>query len=204
MFIEARSEVIIRRYKETRRRHPLALDGESLERAVARERELLEAVRARAAWVIDTTLIMASGALRDHIAGLLSMQTRDTLLVSVVSFGFKYGLPQESDLVFDVRFLRNPYHVEELRPMSGLDPLVRSYVMSWPQTGAFLRMLTDMVGFLLPEYAKEGKTNVVAAVGCTGGRHRSVTVAQYLYEFLRGKKYKATVYHRDAEKFGVR
>jgi UPF0042 nucleotide-binding protein len=200
LYLEARADVIIRRYKETRRRHPLAQEGESLEQTVSREYGLLEPVRAKATWIVDTTTMLGGTVLRDHIASLLSMQTRGNILVSVISFGFKYGLPQEADLVFDVRFLPNPYHIDELRALSGLDGAIRDFVLKWPQTDAFLHKLGDMMEFLLPQYIAEGKSNLVAAIGCTGGRHRSVTVAQYLHEFLLEREYRSAIRHRDVDK----
>lgn len=196
LFVEARPDTIIRRYKETRRRHPLAQDNEPLEHTVAREHELLDPVRAKADWVIDTTGL--NGAeLRAHIAGLLSISTTGNLHVGVTSFGFKYGVPQEADLVFDVRFLPNPYHIDELRPQSGLNDAVRDFVLKWPQTQEFLHRLTDMADFLLPQYMAEGKSNLVIAIGCTGGHHRSVAVACYLHEHLSRGEYRSTISHRD-------
>lgn len=200
LFVEARPDVIIRRYKETRRRHPLAQENETLEQTVAREYELLAPVRAKADWVVDTTALTGT-ALQGHIAELLSIHSRAGLLVSVVSFGFKHGLPQEADLVFDVRFLPNPYHIQELRNLSGLDDAISDFVLKWPQTGEFLSRLTHMVEFLIPQYIAEGKSTLVIAIGCTGGRHRSVTVARYLHDFLLTHDCRATIFHRDVEKF---
>ena len=198
LFVEARPEAIIRRYKETRRRHPLT-DGqpdEPLERTVAREHELLEPVRAKADWIVDTTGL--NGAeLRAHIADLLALSTAGSLHAGVISFGFKYGLPQEADLLFDVRFLPNPYHILELRALSGLDEAVCEFVLKWPQTQDFLKRLTDMMDFLLPQYMAEGKSTLVIAVGCTGGRHRSVTVARYLHDYLLRGAHRSTISHRD-------
>ncbi|MCL2030673.1 MAG: RNase adapter RapZ [Oscillospiraceae bacterium] len=196
LFVEARPDAIIRRYKETRRRHPLARDDEPLERTVAHEGDLLEPVRAKADWIVDTTAL-SGAALRAHIAELLALSAARSLLVRVISFGFKYGPPQEADLMFDVRFLPNPYHIDHLRSLSGLDDEVRDFVMKLPQTQEFLRHLTDMADFLLPHYLAEGKSALVIAVGCTGGQHRSVSVARYLHEFLLGREYRAAVSHRD-------
>ena len=195
LFVEARPDAIIRRYKETRRRHPLARDDEPLERTVAHEFDLLAPVRDKADWIVDTTAL--SGApLRAHISELLAASAK-RLLVRVISFGFKYGPPQEADLMFDVRFLPNPYHIDRLRSLSGLDDEVRDFVMDLPQTQQFLRHLTDMADFLLPQYVTEGKSSLVIAIGCTGGQHRSVSIARSLHEFIASRDYHATVLHRD-------
>ncbi|MDR0248135.1 MAG: RNase adapter RapZ [Oscillospiraceae bacterium] len=198
-FVEARPEVIIRRYKETRRRHPLARDGEGIEPAVLREYELMSPVRARAEIIVDTSELTPA-TLRRHIAEVFTPQESNPTIISVVSFGFKYGLPPDADIVHDVRFLPNPYYIEELRDKNGLDPSVSAFVEKWPQTGEFLRYLYGMTDFLLPLYAEEGKTQLVIAVGCTGGRHRSVAVAQALHAHIAEQGCRAGVTHRDMEK----
>lgn len=196
LYIESKTEVIIRRYKETRRRHPLQQDGEPLQHAIEHEEKLLAPVREQADYVVDTSEL-SSAALRTHLAGLLTGSVRRPMVVTVMSFGFKYGLPLESDLVFDVRFLPNPYHIAELRSLSGMDEPVREFINRWPQTQDFLMRLKDMANFLLPQYIEEGKSGLVIAVGCTGGRHRSVMVARSLYDDLREKGYYVVLTHRD-------
>ena len=197
LFIEASDSTIIKRYKETRRSHPLAHGGASLEEAVRAEREALAPVRARADHIIDTTAL-STAKLRGSLMELFGSGERAReMSVSVISFGFKYGLPIEADLVFDVRFLPNPYYVEELREHTGLEPAVRDYVMQGDQAEHFLAKLTDLVDFLLPQYVEEGKTALVIAVGCTGGRHRSVAVTRALADHIKELGYQAVENHRD-------
>ena len=197
LFIEASDSTIIKRYKETRRSHPLAHGGASLEEAVRAEREALAPVRARADHIIDTTAL-STAKLRGSLMELFGSGERAReMSVSVISFGFKYGLPIEADLVFDVRFLPNPYYVEELREHTGLEPAVRDYVMQGAQAERFLTKLNDLVDFLLPQYVEEGKTALVIAVGCTGGRHRSVAVTRALADHIKVLGYQAVENHRD-------
>ncbi len=200
IFVEAAVDVIIHRYKESRRRHPLAEDGVPIEVTAAKENEMLECVRERANHIIDTTALSVA-ALRERIIALVSDEPKQsTILVTVVSFGFKYGLPIEADLVFDVRFLPNPYYIQELRPNTGNDPEVRSYVLSWQQTHEFLGHLYTMVDFLLPYYIEEGKTSVVIAIGCTGGKHRSVALSNELCDHIGQSGYKTASHHRDIDR----
>ena len=197
-FIEASTEVIIKRYKETRRSHPLAEECDSLEQAIELERKMLAPLRERADYVIDTSNLSTAklkGELRRLFAKSGSAQGRMDVRVS--SFGFKYGIPMEADLVFDVRFLPNPYYVAELRPMTGLDAPVRDYVFQSPVTDEFLSRLGDFVGWLLPRYEEEGKTALVVAVGCTGGHHRSVAVAHALADLVRRAGFPVSESHRD-------
>ena len=190
-YIEASTEVIIKRYKETRRLHPLMKD------AIGRERELLAPVRNRASAIIDTS-ILSTGKLRGILIDLVAGGMREhSMDVRVVSFGFKYGLPLEADLVFDVRFLPNPYYIPELKHQTGLDEPVRNFVFKYQQTLDFTAKVEDLLSFLLPNYLDEGKTDLVIAVGCTGGKHRSVCIAKELYEFVSKKGYAATLSHRD-------
>lgn len=196
IFIEKKTEAILRRYKETRRRHPLARDSESLEQALRREQELLAPLREKADYIIDTTTL-SPPALRSHICRLLTGGAQNPMIVSIFSFGYKYGIPSEADMVLDVRFLPNPFNETELRPLSGLDEPVRDYVWKCPQSKEFIRKLEDMIGFLLPLYIDEGRASLVIAVGCTGGRHRSVTIARALQEFLLDREYTAVLSHRD-------
>ena len=197
LFLEASPETIIKRYKETRRRHPLAADTDSLEEAVKKERAMMAPVKERADFVIDTSRT-STAQLRGELLRLFGQEgEKGGMTVSVTSFGFKHGLPREADLVFDVRFLPNPYYVQELRPRTGLDDGVRDYVFSGGAAGEFLEKLQDLVGFLLPKYVEEGKTALVVAVGCTGGHHRSVAIAHALAAYIRGRGYPVTESHRD-------
>lgn len=202
LFLEASPETIIKRYKETRRRHPLAGQADSLEEAVRKERELMAPVRDRADFVIDTSRT-STAQLRGELLRLFDTKgEKGGMTVSVTSFGFKYGLPLEADLVFDVRFMPNPFYIEDLRPQTGLDSAVADYVFSFPQTGAFLKKLEDLLAFTLPLYAEEGKTSLSIAVGCTGGHHRSVAVTHALTEYIRGLGYQVSENHRDMSRGG--
>ena len=197
LFLDASPEVLIKRYKETRRRHPLSDETDSLEDAVRRERELLQPVRERADFVIDTTRT-STAQLRGELLQLFGDPAeKGGMAVSVMSFGFKHGLPMEADLVFDVRFMPNPFYIEELRHQTGLDKPVADYVFGFQQTHDFLKRLEDLLTFTLPLYAEEGKTVLVIGVGCTGGHHRSVAVAHALTEFIRSQGYQVTENHRD-------
>ena len=202
LFLEAEPEVIIKRYKETRRRHPLADQTDSLEEAVRRERELMQPVRERADHIIDTSRT-STAQLRGELLRLFGdPEEKGGMTVSVTSFGFKYGLPLDADLVFDVRFMPNPFYIEELRPRTGLDQAVNDYVFSFQQTQDYLKRLKDLLAFSLPLYAEEGKTSLVIAVGCTGGHHRSVAVTHALTEFIRQQGYQVTENHRDMSRGG--
>ena len=197
LYMDASDDVIIKRYKETRRSHPLAEECDSLEGAIALERRMLAPLRERAEFVVDTS-DLATAKLRGELLRLFGRGSQEgAMTVSVTSFGFKHGLPREADLVFDVRFLPNPYYVQELRPRTGLDDGVRDYVFSGGAAGEFLEKLQDLVGFLLPKYVEEGKTALVVAVGCTGGHHRSVAIAHALAAYIRGRGYPVTESHRD-------
>ena len=197
LFLEADTRVIISRYKETRRTHPLCTEGGSIEEALKRERELLEPVRARADFVLDTTAF-STAKLRSELLNLFGgVGTRQPLNVSVMSFGFKNGLPMEADLVFDVRFLPNPFYVEHLKRYTGLDKVVSEYVLRHEQSQVFLNKLTDLIEFLLPHYKEEGKQQLVIAIGCTGGMHRSVAIAEELFKYLKKNGVKASIVHRD-------
>ncbi len=197
LFLGADTETIIRRYKETRRMHPLMRRGDTIEDAARREEELLRPLREHADFLIDTTQ-MPSSKLRSELYSLFgSRGQEDALSVSVVSFGYKHGIPPEADLVFDVRFMPNPFYVSELRELTGLDAPVRDYVFSFEQTKQFLDKLEDLFRFLLPRYREEGKTMLVVAVGCTGGRHRSVAITRELAERIARLGYSTTENHRD-------
>ena len=200
LFLDASDNVLVRRFKETRRKHPLSDDlNGALEQAVKLEREMLKPMRESSDYVIDTSLV-SPAQLRSRIAQLFLNSAEDSLAVHCISFGFKYGVPMESDLVFDVRCLPNPFYDENLRPLTGLDAPVRDYVMEKEETKGFVARFTDMVDYLLPLYAKEGKSQLVIAVGCTGGHHRSVALAQYMHDHLVQKGVRASVTHRDMQK----
>ena len=197
LFLEASPEVIIQRYKETRRRHPLSDSTATLEEAVEKEREMMAPVRERADFVINTSRT-STAQLRSEMLRLFGdTEEKSGMTVNVMSFGFKYGLPLEADLVFDVRFMPNPFYIEELRHQTGLDCAVADYVFGYQQTKDFLKKLEDMLAFSLPLYAEEGKTSLTVAIGCTGGHHRSVAVTRALTEQIRAQGYSVTENHRD-------
>ena len=197
LFVEASVEAIIKRYKETRRNHPLSKTGRSLEEAVQLERSALEPVRQRAEYIVDTSAL-PTAKLRGEMLRLFgSGDTASAMSVSVISFGFKYGIPIEADLVFDVRFLTNPYYIAELRHQTGLDQGVWDFIFGYQQTRDFMKHLEGLIGFLLPLSVEEGKTALVIGVGCTGGHHRSVAITRALAEFIRQKGYSAAENHRD-------
>ena len=197
LFVTADLETIIKRYKETRRRHPLMADGMSIEQAMRREEELLRPLRERADVVIDTTQ-MPAAKLRNELYRIFGDKSaRGKLSVNVMSFGYKYGIPLEADLVFDVRFLPNPFYVPALKQKTGMDSEVYDYVFSFAQTRTFVEKLEGLLSFLLPLYAEEGKSTLVIAVGCTGGHHRSVSVARCIASYLTALGYPAFENHRD-------
>ena len=197
LFMDASDATIIKRYKETRRSHPLGDECASLEQAIELERKVLAPVRERAEWVVDTTGLTLR-QLRSKLLSLFSKGSEEGKMeVHVMSFGFKHGVPMEADLVFDVRFLPNPYYVQELRSLTGLDEGVRDYVFSSPQSDEFLKKLIDFVTYLLPRYAEEGKTALVIAIGCTGGHHRSVAIAHALAQAIASQGFPVNESHRD-------
>lgn len=197
LFLEAEVRTIIKRYKETRRAHPLQDKSGTLEEAVNREIELMADVRSKADVVINSTTY-STARLKGELMRLFGgNQKAGEMAVSVVSFGFKHGLPMEADLVFDVRFMPNPFYIDDLRHKTGLDAPVRDYVFSFRETGEFLEKLRDMIAYLLPRYREEGKTVLVIAIGCTGGHHRSVAVTHALSEYIATLGYQVTENHRD-------
>lgn len=197
LFMEAESPVIIKRYKESRRPHPLAKKGDSIADCIARERELMQPVREAADFIVNTSHLTL-GQLQNELYTLFSGNAADRpISINVMSFGFKYGIPLDTDLMFDVRFLPNPYYVETMRHHSGLDDDVRDYVFSFSQTNEFMAKLTEMVEFLLPQYIEEGKYSLTIAIGCTGGRHRSVAIAEALGEMLRSSGHNVANINRD-------
>ncbi len=199
LFLEASENVLIRRYKETRRRHPLASQG-SISEGIKEERKLLEKIRGKADKIIDSSYLSPQ-QLKSEITNLYTQQKiKENILITMVSFGFKYGLPLDGDLVLDVRFLPNPHYVPSLRPMTGNEKDVEEYVERWVITNKFLDKTKDLLEFLLPCYMKEGKTQLVIAVGCTGGKHRSVVIANKLTFFLKNLNYQVVIEHRDIYK----
>lgn len=197
LFVEAGEETIIKRYKETRRSHPLARSGRSLDEAVRLEKTALAPVRSRAEYIIDTSAL-STAKLRGEVLRLFGNGgAQQAMSVSVISFGFKYGIPIEADLVFDVRFLPNPYYIAELRHQTGLDDGVYNFVFGYQQTKDFMQHLENLMSFLLPLYVEEGKTALVIGIGCTGGQHRSVAVTKALADFIKQKGYSVSENHRD-------
>ena len=197
LFLDAKDNALVRRYKETRRSHPLAPKGLPLE-GIQNERKMLEEIKGRAQYYIDTTDIKPS-ELKEEIIRRFSDQHESIFQVNVLSFGFKYGIPIDADLVFDVRFLPNPHYVDHMRERTGLEQDVSDYVFKWSETKRFLEKLLDLLQFVLPHYKREGKSQLVIAIGCTGGKHRSVAIAEYIAQNI-DQQTPTKVYHRDIEK----
>lgn len=199
LFLDSNDETLIKRYKETRRKHPLAAEG-SITDGIKKEREILKSIRESSDYIIDTSN-MTLGNLKKKITELFSWgENKENFMINVESFGFKFGMALDADLVFDVRFLPNPYYVPELKHKTGTDKDVVDYVFADEVTHEFTKKLYDMVDFLVPQYTEEGKNNLVIAIGCTGGRHRSVAIAESLAKHLSGKNAAVTVSHRDIDK----
>lgn len=197
LFLDAEDQKLVSRYKESRRSHPLDIGGLPLE-GIQEERKILDPLRGRAQNIIDTT-DLAPKQLRQKINQIYAEEEEEVFSVHFVSFGFKYGIPIDADLVFDVRFLPNPFYIKAMRPLTGLDEEVRDYVFKWTETKTFNQKLLDLFFFMMPQYKKEGKSQVVIAIGCTGGQHRSVALAEYYYRML-GEKVQSHITHRDIEK----
>lgn len=199
LFLDATDGTLVQRYKESRRRHPLAPDGAPLE-GIGLERKLLEELKGLATQVIDTSSLKPV-QLKERIISRFTNLEANRISINVISFGFKYGVPIDADLIFDVRFLPNPHYVEQLRPQTGQDPDVYDYVMKWTETQEFLTKLLDMLNFLMPQYKKEGKSQVVVGIGCTGGKHRSVAITEYLGKVMGNSETETVrLSHRDAER----
>lgn len=197
LFMDADERSLIKRYKETRRVHPLALNGR-IEDGVKREREILKQIRANADYVIDTSQLLTRELKTELEKIFIGNESYNSLMVTIMSFGFKYGIPADADLVFDVRFLPNPFYIDELKLKTGNDKEVQEYVMSFAEAGIFLQKLDDMMQFLIPHYIEEGKNRLVVAIGCTGGKHRSVTLANALHDSMKNQgNYGITLHHRD-------
>ncbi|MDD6482058.1 MAG: RNase adapter RapZ [Lachnospiraceae bacterium] len=206
LFLDAEDGVLVKRYKETRRSHPLA-QGERIDKGIERERQKLEYLKKEADYTIDTSRLLT----RELKAELEKIFVRDedfkSLMVTILSFGFKYGIPADSDIVMDVRFLPNPYYIEELRPKTGNDVEIQQYVMQFDEAKEFLDKMSDLIRFLIPHYIAEGKNQLVISIGCTGGKHRSVTLANELYKRMSGgesKEYGLKIEHRDIGKDALR
>ncbi|MDE5802806.1 MAG: RNase adapter RapZ [Lachnospiraceae bacterium] len=197
LFMDAQDRALVKRYKETRRVHPLAAEGR-IEDGIRQERELLAEIRKKADFVIDTTNLLTRELKEELDRIFIQNEEYNSLMITLLSFGFKYGIPADADLVFDVRFLPNPFYIDELKQKTGNDKEVQDYVMQFPEAGVFLDKLTDMLDFLIPNYIKEGKYQLVVAIGCTGGQHRSVTLANELYARMKNRGgYGIKLFHRE-------
>ena len=197
LFMEASDQVLLKRYKETRRMHPLSPEGR-VEDGILQERQILENIRGKADYVIDTSKLLTRELKEEIDRIFVRNEEYNSLIVTILSFGFKYGIPADADLVFDVRFLPNPFYIEELKYKTGNDPEVQDYVMGFPEAATFIDKLSDMLEFLIPNYVKEGKYQLVIGIGCTGGKHRSVTLANKLYDRLKNRgNYGLKIAHRD-------
>ncbi|MBG9452306.1 glmZ(sRNA)-inactivating NTPase [Cytobacillus firmus] len=194
LYLDADDSTLVRRYKETRRFHPLAPSGLPLE-GIKLERELLEELKGRARLIYNTSQ-MKPRELREKILTEFSLNKKTIFTVNVMSFGFKHGIPIDADLVFDVRFLPNPHYIEHMRPKTGLDEEVSGYVLKWTETSKFLEKVTELLSFMLPHYKREGKAQLVVAIGCTGGQHRSVALTEYIADYF-SKDYNTAITHRD-------
>lgn len=202
LFLDADNITLIKRYKETRRSHPLVKDGR-VETGIIKERKMVRFIKERADYIIDTTKLLTRELKAEMDKIFVQNEQYSNFNITLLSFGFKYGIPNDADLVFDVRFLPNPYYVPELRPLTGDDKSIQDYVMNCAEAGEFLNQLYDMLSFLIPNYIKEGKYRLVVAIGCTGGKHRSMTIANQLYERLMELPYSLRCEHRDKGKDAV-
>lgn len=197
LFMEASDQVLLKRYKETRRMHPLSPDGR-VEDGILKERKILQDIRSKADYVIDTSKLLTRELKEEIDRIFVKNEEYNSLMITILSFGFKHGIPADADLVFDVRFLPNPFYIDELKYKTGNDKEVQDYVMSFPEAETFIDKLCDMLSFLIPNYVKEGKYQLVIGIGCTGGKHRSVTLANRLYNRLKNKgNYGLKIAHRD-------
>ncbi len=197
LFLECSDAVLVKRYKESRRRHPLSPDGR-IEEGINKERKLLAKIRTMADYIIDTSQLLTREFKTEMDKIFVANERHNNLMVTILSFGFKHGIPSDADLVFDVRFLPNPFYIDELKHLTGNDKEVQDYVKNFPECGQFLDKLTDMLEFLVPGYINEGKYQLVVAIGCTGGQHRSVTIANEIYEKLKDRnEFGVKIYHRD-------
>ena len=204
LFLDSEADVLVKRYKETRRSHPLAND-ERIDKGIERERKKLEFLKKRADYIIDTSKLLTRELKSELERIFVKQEIFKNIFITVLSFGFKYGIPSDSDIVMDVRFLPNPYYDTNLRPLTGNDEEIRSFVMKYEEANMFVNKLEDMIRFLIPQYISEGKTQLVISIGCTGGKHRSVTLANELYKRLEGgQEYGLKIEHRDIGKDALR
>lgn len=204
LFLDASDTVLVKRYKETRRSHPLA-KGERIDKGIEREREKIAFLKSRADYIIDTSNLLTRELKTELEKIFVHNEDYQSMIVTILSFGFKYGIPADSDIVLDVRFLPNPYYDVELRPKTGNDPEIQQFVMNCPEAGQFIDKIEDLVEFLIPQYISEGKNQLVISIGCTGGKHRSVTLANELYKRLDGdREYGLKIEHRDITKDALR
>ncbi|NLD46219.1 MAG: RNase adapter RapZ [Clostridiaceae bacterium] len=201
LFLEASDQVLIKRFKESRRVHPLAPEGR-LMKGIKQEREILKEIKKNATHVIDTSGLTPR-QFKEEVTGIFVEGKKfDGMIINIISFGFKYGIPMDCDLVFDVRFIPNPYYIEAMKRQTGRNEAVRDYVLDFPETKEFLEKTYGMLEFLIPNYIKEGKSQLVIGIGCTGGRHRSVAISEELFSYLSRKEHRVVVDHRDIEKDG--
>lgn len=196
LFLEASDETLVKRFKETRRRHPMVVQGRIIE-GIQAERQRLKELKDRADHIIDTTNLTPAQLKQEIIERVVSGRKKEKIIITILSFGYKHGLPSDADMIFDVRFLPNPYYIEELKPFSGNDERVYDYVLEQPESAAFIQKAEDILEFLIPNFIKEGKTHLVIGIGCTGGRHRSVAIARALTERLSIHQHSAVIEHRD-------
>lgn len=199
LFLEASDEVLIKRFKETRRAHPLSPEGRVI-KGIKEERKILQAIKDKADHIIDTSNL-STRQLKEEVAGIFVQgRTFEGLIINVISFGFKYGIPIDCDLVFDVRFIPNPYYIDSMKRLTGKNDAVKEYVLKNKETVEFMSLLGDMLEFLIPNYIKEGKSQLVVGIGCTGGKHRSVAIGDELHRILKEKQHRVVIDHRDIDK----
>ena len=203
LFLDSNDDVLIKRYKETRRNHPLARNGR-VEDGIKMERSRIAFLRKEADYIIDTTSLLTRELKAELDKIFIENAEYNNFIINIVSFGFKYGIPRDADLVFDVRFLPNPYYDLELRPLTGNDEAIQNFVMQFDEAKEFMNKIVDLLEFLIPNYIKEGKNGLVVAVGCTGGKHRSVTLANGIFKELEALPYSVRIVHRDIEKDAIR
>lgn len=197
LFLESSDEVLVKRFKESRRNHPLSVKGGRITDGIRKERELIAFLRDDADYIIDTSNLLVKEFKTEMDKIFVRNMEYKNFIITIMSFGFKYGIPRDSDMVFDVRFLPNPYYVDELKPLTGNDKRIQDYVMNCEESHEFLDKLDDMMKFLIPNYIKEGKSQLVLSIGCTGGKHRSVTIANAIYERISKSPYTTRIVHRD-------
>ncbi len=199
LFLDAQDSILVKRFKETRRMHPLSPEGR-IQDGIHEERRVLQPVKEKAQYIIDTSNLTPRQLKQEILNLFVEGKPFSGIIISIISFGFKYGIPIDCDLVFDVRFIPNPYYIEELKPLTGNNEQVSQYVLGFHESKSFLTKLADMLDFLIPYYVKEGKSQLVLGIGCTGGKHRSVTIANRLFDIMKAKNSSVILEHRDIEK----